>query len=158
MKLDDFSFGGFTSFSRVVLVRDTAEAKKVAKFLGDDSFNKAFDVYGAGKYYIHSQEGWDRGGDYSVCNIAFIPEEVPTWENTMKKLKSLKKEADDLNYPFVVAEELRDMAKEKGLSNDEAVKTLSPKDQKAYASMDVNACRKAENTLENFLNGHLYEE
>ena len=72
----------------------------------------------------------------------------------MKELKSLKKKADGLNEPFVVAERLQHMARQRGLSHDEAVKTLlSPKEQKAYASMDVGAYEEARSVLENFLVG-----
>ena len=45
MKITDFSFCGFSAFSRVFIVRDLAEAKKVNRFLADEDkyFMKAFE-------------------------------------------------------------------------------------------------------------------
>jgi hypothetical protein len=159
MKLDDFNFCGFSSFSRIFIVRDLAEARKVNRFLGcDDYFKEAFETYGPGKYYVRLQEGWDRGGDYSIRDVTFIPEEVLTWEETAKQIKSLKKTVDTLNEPFIIAERLQRDARAKGLSYDEAVKTLlTPKEQKAYASMDCNAHEEARSMFDNFLNGFGFE-
>jgi len=159
MKLNDFSFSGFSSFSRVFIVRDLAEAKKVDRFLGNDNyFLRAFETYGAGKYYVRVNEGWDRAGDYSIKDVTFIPEDVMTWEETVKQIKSLKKTVDNLNEPFIVAERLQRDARAKGLSYNEAVEALlTPKEQKAYARMDCNAHEEARNVLENFMNGFGFE-
>lgn len=154
MKLSDFDFCGFASMSRVIFVRDLAEAKKLSRFLSNEDFIKNFNEHGPGKYYVRVTEGWDRGGDYAVRDIVFIPEVALTWEETVNQLKVLNKIKKKSNDPFCIAQELQHSARALGQTYEEAYAAMTPKNQKIYDSMDVDANESASNNLENFLNGY----
>ncbi len=158
MSISDHGFVGYTDLSRTFHINVEAEARELDRWLespsrfGRPAMVEAFGRHGPGPYHVIVSEGWDRGGDYVFHAITYCGAPL-TVKEFKHELSRLRRRETRLNAPFDKARELRDLAREKGISQFEAYEQLDDKSKRLMSRMDVEAARESRDAVANFLNG-----